>query len=311
MKMVSLFLVYILQLNSLIAQPIDSSSYYYFTKCDYINAIRCYEKKLSIINKDYHPVDKCVDYYNLASSIALCNDIKSVKKAITYLEKSFLADKSIISILFGDANFYSFLNLPDWRSFILNLKERLIKMRPQGVFGRITKDSIFYSLYRVSVQDQALYTQLNCYKRFFVDDSSGIKSVWRIKDSLNSLNQNYLNNAFNQGLNILSISEVGAFFSSKMFLIVQHSDTTMMAKYIPVVKELYIKKETIGENYALLFDRLMLERENGIQYYGTQINPKNHQPYKIKDSKNVNQRRSQLGMIPLESYLKKFQKINK
>ena len=84
----------------------------------------------------------------------------------------------------------------------------------------------------------------------------------------------------------------------------------MMAKYLPVVKELYQKKGISGENYALLYDRLMLNREKGRQYYGTQINPQNNKPYPIKDVKNVNERRSQLGMIPLESYLEKFQKSN-
>src|ERR1700748_1288711 len=102
MKKVSFFFVYIVQLYSFVAQTNDSGYYYLHLKCDYKNAIRCYEKKLSNLN-GYHPVDKCVDYYNLACSIALCNDKTNIKKAISYLEKSFLADKSTMSILFGEA----------------------------------------------------------------------------------------------------------------------------------------------------------------------------------------------------------------
>lgn len=305
MKKICFCFVCIVQFYSFVAQTKDSSFYYLNLKCDYTNAIRCYEKKLSNLD-GYDPVDLSVDYFNLACAIARCNDKKNVKKSISYLEKSFVAAKSTMSILFGEADFYSYLNLPEWRSFVIDLKKRVVKNSSPGIFGKVSNDSIFYSLYKASVQDQALYAQLNCYERLLGKESSEVKNVWKIKDSLNSLNENFLNNSFNNGINLLASSEVGAFFSNKMFLIVQHSDTTMMAKYLPVVKELYLNKEIRGENYALLFDRLMVNREKGRQYYGTQINPKNNKPYPIKDVKNVNKRRSQLGMISLESYIEQF-----
>jgi len=76
--------------------------------------------------------------------------------------------------------------------------------------------------------------------------------------------------------------------------------------FLPIIKKLYLDGETKGENYALLYDRNSLYINKGVQYYGTQVNPMDNTVYPIKDEKNVDKRRTELGMIPLKDYLLEF-----
>lgn len=79
-----------------------------------------------------------------------------------------------------------------------------------------------------------------------------------------------------------------------------------MVKFLPIIEKMVEKNEIKAESYALLFDRVMLNREKGIQYYGTQVNYEANKIYPIKDEKNVDKRRQELGMEPLKDYLLKF-----
>jgi hypothetical protein len=86
--------------------------------------------------------------------------------------------------------------------------------------------------------------------------------------------------------------------------VIQHSSSIKKQElYLPLIKELYLKKETIGENYALLYDRISIEKQKGKQYFGTQVNPFTNKPYPIIDEGNVDKRRTALGMISLKEYL--------
>ncbi len=280
-----------------LAQLKDSAQYYYINLCSYKNAIRCYEKKLKTI-KNQHPVEKSVDYYNLATCYTLGGD-KDVKKIIKNIETSFKVDSATKRALLSDASFYKLIDNPDWKKFIL-------KTKWQTNFNEMKNDSLFYLLYRIAVQDQVLYNEINCVEKTFGINSYQEKNIWKIKDSLNIENQKVLKSFLNSNINVLSTKIVGDNYSQRCFLIIQHSDSATMTHYLPIIEDLYKKGETKGENYALLYDRVNLYKTKGKQYYGTQVNSITNKPYPIIDEKNVDKRRRELGMTTLESYLSKF-----
>jgi len=95
--------------------------------------------------------------------------------------------------------------------------------------------------------------------------------------------------------------------STTLWLVIQHADLATQEKYLPMVKEAVKAGKTSAANLALLEDRI--EMFNGRpQIYGSQITMENgkYVIYKIKDEANVNKRRAEVGLEPLEDYVKNW-----
>ncbi len=103
-------------------------------------------------------------------------------------------------------------------------------------------------------------------------------------------------------------SKVGARYSGTAFLVLQHSNLAAMKKYYKIIEQAANKGEFPKSYFALFVDRVrMLSGEK--QLYGTQIRSENHGPnymYAIEDEINVNKRRAEMGLPPLEEYAKYF-----
>jgi hypothetical protein len=103
-------------------------------------------------------------------------------------------------------------------------------------------------------------------------------------------------------------SLVGRDGAKGAFLIAQHaiSDLDFMAKCLGLLKEAYKAGDAEGQWVALMTDRLLVQKENKKQLYGTQLMPKDGKlvPQPIEDEANVDRRRKEIGMPPLAEYLK-------
>ncbi|CAN5509697.1 hypothetical protein BH10PLA2_BH10PLA2_03070 [soil metagenome] len=103
-------------------------------------------------------------------------------------------------------------------------------------------------------------------------------------------------------------SMVGPDGAQGAFLIVQHavSDLEFMARCLDLLQPAYKAGEAEGQWVALLTDRLLIMREMKKQLFGTQLEFRDGKmvPQPIEDEANVDQRRKELGMQPLEQYLK-------
>ena len=97
--------------------------------------------------------------------------------------------------------------------------------------------------------------------------------------------------------------------SVKMVLQHADNDVAFQKQYLPKLKELYENGQIVGQNYAYLLDRILVN-EGKPQIYGTQIIPEeikpqiNYQP--MEKPEEVNLRRMKLGMMPIERYLSGF-----
>ncbi len=91
-----------------------------------------------------------------------------------------------------------------------------------------------------------------------------------------------------------------------LFLIIQHAPLETQKKYLPMLQQAAKTLDIPPPNLALLSDRISV-RENGTQLYGTQItiSPSGEKlPFPITDEAGVNKRRKEIGLPPLEDYLK-------
>jgi hypothetical protein len=108
---------------------------------------------------------------------------------------------------------------------------------------------------------------------------------------------------------------VGEAASKNFFVMIQHADADpefqrfCLKKARPFVK----LKQISGLNFAYLTDRVSLNSGKP-QIYGTQLEydrAGNASSKSLKDPKNVNRRRTAVGLEPLEEYLKKATELHK
>jgi hypothetical protein len=88
-----------------------------------------------------------------------------------------------------------------------------------------------------------------------------------------------------------------------IWLILQHSGKKYRKKYFPQIEKAVNNGDLQKEQYALMKDRILMD-EGKPQIYGTQI--KNGKLYKLESPETVNERRKEMGMEPIETYLKQY-----
>jgi len=103
-------------------------------------------------------------------------------------------------------------------------------------------------------------------------------------------------------------SFVGDKGNQAVFLVIQHADLATQEKYFPLLKASVEKGESDATEMAMMHDRILM-RKGEKQIYGSQVvlNKSGGQEfYPIADEKNVNVKRAQVGMEPIEEYAKYF-----
>ena len=107
---------------------------------------------------------------------------------------------------------------------------------------------------------------------------------------------------------------VGKQGESNFWVLVQHcdSDPTFQKRVLIKLKENVDRKNANGQNYGLLTDRVKINTGEK-QIYGTQVTFNSMgqaYPKMLFDSVNVNRRRSEVGLEPLEEYLNMMTMMN-
>jgi len=89
------------------------------------------------------------------------------------------------------------------------------------------------------------------------------------------------------------------------FLVIQHSDIETQEKYLPLLKDAVKEGELNAASLAMLIDRINVSHDKE-QIYGTQLLPTKDgklELFPIQDAGNVNKRRAEVGLPPIEAYL--------
>lgn len=103
-------------------------------------------------------------------------------------------------------------------------------------------------------------------------------------------------------------SVIGGRGNYTLWLVVQHADLETQEKYFPLMKKSVEEGESRAVDLAYLEDRILM-RKGKKQIYGTQVVPDengNQIFFPIVDEKNVNNRRTRVGMETIEEYAKYF-----
>ena len=100
-----------------------------------------------------------------------------------------------------------------------------------------------------------------------------------------------------------TLKEVNQEQMDAIWLVLQHSTKEIRKKYFPQIEKAVKNGDLSKQDYALMKDRILMD-EGKPQIYGSQI--ENGKLYKLENPKTVNERRKEMGMEPIEDYLKRF-----
>lgn len=106
----------------------------------------------------------------------------------------------------------------------------------------------------------------------------------------------------------LGRSAVGPAGNSTFFFVIQHASLDIQLKYFPLLEASVKAGESKPSHMALMKDRILM-RQGKKQLYGSQVimnNTGGQEFHPIEDEKNVNKRRAEMGMQPIEEYAKLF-----
>ena len=100
-----------------------------------------------------------------------------------------------------------------------------------------------------------------------------------------------------------TLKEVDQKQMDAIWLGLQHSTKEIRKKYFPQIEKSVKNGDLSTQQYALMKDRMLMD-EGKPQIYGSQI--KNGKLYKLENPETVNERRKEMGLEPIEDYLKNF-----
>jgi len=100
-----------------------------------------------------------------------------------------------------------------------------------------------------------------------------------------------------------TLNEVNQEQMNAIWLGLQHTENKYRVKYFPLIEKAVKNGDLSKEQYALMKDRILMD-EGKPQIFGSQI--KNGKLYDLEEPETVNERRQEMGLEPIEDYLKRF-----
>lgn len=238
-------------------------------------------------------------YYNAACSWALTGD---TIKSINYLSLS--ADKGYKNIkhLKKDSDLETLHSRQGWGIVLTKVQANVDAYEKD--FDKPLKNQ----LERIYVRDQTLRQLYEDAEEKFGRESEEMNYFWDLVSQQDSINE----------VEVIKIIEekgwvgkslVGGQANMTLWLVIQHAPLELQEKYLPLLKESVLARESSGNNLALLEDRIQM-RNKKPQTYGSQITRDNKTGeqivYEIWEPEYVNQRRREVGLGPIEEYVRRW-----
>jgi len=174
-------------------------------------------------------------------------------------------------------------------------------------------DSLFQALIDMKQEGQLLRGMIDSIRTNFGNDSEELDSLWQVINYTDSMNTVQLRGIVLQ-YGWPGNSLVGSNGSRAAFLILQHSDmdSTIQEEFLPIITQAAKNGECEWQYVAYLTDRILVFKKGEKQKYGTQLrfNEESQlwEPFPIEDPDNVDERRKEIGLFPMEDYLKMYNK---
>lgn len=259
----------------------------------YIESAQEYEKAFNIEEGN------ASQYYNAACSWALSGDsIESLKNLNLSTDKGWKNLKHIKR----DKDLSSLYETEGWTEILEKVQANLDEYEKD--FDKLLKEQ----LEQIYVRDQMLRQLYRDAEEKFGRESDEMKYFWELVAQQDSLNE----------LEVIKIIEergwvgkslVGGQANMTLWLVIQHAPLETQELYLPLLKKSVLEGESSGSHLALLEDRIQM-RNGKPQTYGSQITTDEETGeqivYQVREPEYVNQRRREVGLGPIEDYVKRW-----
>lgn len=247
-----------------------------------------------ILGEKTHPEDR----YNAACSWALAGKSDAAFEQLFQITKSgYYTNLSHIS---SDSDLNSLHKDKRWKKII-----ELVTKNKEKAEARFDKP-LLIKLDSIYDEDQGIRVKMGEIQEKYGWNSPQIDSLWKIAGVKDSLNLIEITNILDTR-GWLGADVVGKKGNSTLFLVIQHADQKTQEKYLPMMREAVAKGNAQASSLALLEDRVSLGQGKK-QIYGSQIGffKETGENYvlPLEDPDNVNKRRAEVGLNPLEEYIK-------
>ncbi len=238
-------------------------------------------------------------YYNAACSWALSGDtIQSIK----YLNMSADNGWRNLKHIKKDKDLKSLRTIQGWNKILEKVQANLDEYEKD--FDKPLKKQ----LEEIYVRDQMLRQLYKDAEVKFGKESDEMKYFWKLMSEQDSLNEIEVINIIDKR-GWVGKSLVGGQANMTLWLVIQHAPLKTQEKYLPLMKASVLKGESSGRHLALLEDRIQM-RNGKPQTYGSQITTDKKTGekivYEIWEPEYVNQRRKEVGLGPIEAYVKRW-----
>ncbi len=163
-----------------------------------------------------------------------------------------------------------------------------------------TLDSVF-------ITDQAVRKDIQTIQTKYGPSSRQMDSVMKLMRGVDTINTKKVTTIIDTH-GWLGIDEIGEKANLAIFLVIQHANSKIQEKYLPLMREAVKQGKAKPDQLALLEDRV-LTNQGKPQLYGSQVQAikgGKYAFYPIADEKNVNHRRAEMGLEPLEQYARYY-----
>ena len=259
----------------------------------YLESALAYTKALEIKEGN------ATQYYNAACSWALSGD---TVKSLAYLNLA--AEKGWVNLnhVKNDKDLNNLHAVTGWNDALAKIQSNLDKYEKD--FDKPLKKQ----LEEIYVRDQTLRQLYQPAEEKFGRDSDQMKYFWKLVSEQDSINEAEVIAIIDEK-GWVGRSLVGGQANMTLWLVIQHAPLETQEKYLPLLKESVKNGESSGSHLALLEDRIQM-RNGKPQIYGSQITRDEETGkdivYEIKDPEYVNQRRKEVGLGPIEDYVKRW-----
>lgn len=264
-----------------------------YTSKQYLKSAQMYSEAFTVEGG----IESVSDRYNAACSWALANlpdsafaQLFQIAQNGQYSNLSHLKTDNDLSVLHTDER---------WNKLI-----ELVKANKEKAEAHLDKPlvALLDSIYE---EDQKYRQQLAAIEEKYGWESEEMKSLWKIIHEKDSLNQQNVKKILDER-GWLGPDVIGHQGNQTLFLVIQHAEIETQEKYLPMMRDAVKKGNAKAASLALLEDRVALRKGN-MQIYGSQVGRDQetgeYYVLPLADPDNVDKRRAEVGLEPLQSYL--------
>ncbi|GCC52792.1 hypothetical protein SanaruYs_30310 [Chryseotalea sanaruensis] len=238
-------------------------------------------------------------YYNAACAWALLGD---TTQSIKYLNLSAAKGWKNLKHIKRDPDLTSLHSVLGWDKVLEMVKLNLDEYEKD--FDKPLKEQ----LELIYVRDQTLRQLYQDAEKKFGRESEEMSYYWKLVSEQDSLNESAVIKIIEEK-GWVGTSVVGGQANITLWLVIQHAPIETQEKYLPLLRESVKKGESSGSHLALLEDRIQM-RNGKPQTFGSQIirdeKTGKQVVYEIWEPAYVNQRRKEVGLGPIDEYVKRW-----